>query len=250
MPPDVSHADSLSKYCEVLFALRDLPGSVADPMVAASRQSLGITHAQHCEASARVFGGGAHAKGPSPTRAPAPKKPIAKKPSGRMSVAKRPAAAAAGTADPLLWQRVKVFWSDYGQWYEGVVSAVNETTGEHCTLYGFGTDAEEVCWHNLREWPVGCMSILGKASPALIAKIDAWQRGEDDAVAPPPPPPPPQAASNALGEMSWEQLEAKLDKTNSEAMVDNIGREVAARKADLLARLAALGDSDDESDME
>jgi hypothetical protein len=240
-------------YCQVLSSLATLPSKQAEPIAAASRTSLQITLAQHCEATARVFGGcggggygtASPAKGPSRAKvAKVAKKP--KAPSGRMHLAPGPPLGqrwAAAANDPLLWQRVSVSWPDYGGWYEGVVTAVDPATGEHCTLYGFKTDKEELCWFNLRNMP-DSFRVLGPASPALVAQIKALQG--DEAAADPAAV---AAPTGQLGELSREELEAKLAKTNSEAVTDDIGRVKAARKADILARLAALGD-DSSSDEE
>lgn len=253
--------NTLLAYCQVLSSIAKLPSKQADPIAAASRISLGITLEQHCEATARVFGGGGAANGGSgsgspkgPTRgAPARLAKVAKKPkalSGRMSCAPGPTLAqqraAAAANDPLLWQRVSVSWPNYGGWFDGVVTAVNAATGEHCTLYGFKTDKEELCWSNLRNTP-DSVRVLGPASATLVAQIQAWQW--EDAGEEPAQPAAAAAPTGQLGELSWESLEAKLAKTNSEAVTDNIGRVAAARKADILARLAALGD-DSSSDEE
>ena len=139
---------------------------------------------------------------------------------------------------------MSVLWPEHGGWYEGVVTAVDAATGAHCTLYGFKTATEELCWSNLRDMP-DSFRMLGPASPALVAEIKALQAagaGEAAEVVA-------VAAPTALGEMNWEQLGAKLEKTQSAAVTDDIGREVAARKAAILARLAALGD-DSSSDEE
>jgi hypothetical protein len=237
-------------YCQVLSSIATLPSVVADPIALASRTSLGITLTQHCEATARVFGGCGTAN-PAPAKGPSSSPPqlakVAKKPkalSGRMSLSPGPTAAqrqaAAAANDPLLWQRVSVSWPDFGGWYEGVVTAVDAATGAHCTLYGFKTDNEELCWFNLRDMP-DSFRVLGPASPALVAQIKALRGDEAAAEA--------AAVAAPTGEMSWEQLEAKLQKTMSEAVTDGIGRDVAARKAAIMARLAVLGD-DSSSDEE
>lgn len=256
MPTHVAAAataeTNFRSYCTLLSSLAHLPQSDAALIADAMRKELNLTPAQYCEATALVFGGKVvHAAAEAQIR-----KAVRARPSGRKTAPKPgrdiwlPASGEDATAaDPLLLQRISVYWPEYGAWYEGVVVDVN-AAGEHLTLYGIGTANEEEYRCNLNTWTDGLL-VLGPAGPQLIAKLAAYGWGPEAAPLRPAPAAvpaarPATAAPRQLLAMSWEQLEAKLKVARSVNVMNAVGDEVARRKAAIHARLAELGESDDE----
>ena len=237
-------ASNFSAYCVLLTSLSSLPASEADKVMHRMRQSLQITHAQHCEAVAVAFGEGAQPGGAQPGGALTAHRPAARPAAPKARQGVRPPSAGGAASDPLLYQRVSVYWPEFGGWYEGVVVDVN-AAGEHLTLY---TETQEEFRCNLRTWTDG-VKVLGPASALLMEQVAA--QGYGPAAAPVAAPVAAAAgaagaARTQLGALSWEQLEAKLHGARSANTVLAIEDEVVLRKASIQARLAALGESEDE----
>ena len=242
-------ASNFSAYCDLLTSLSGLLASEADAVMHRMRQSLQITHAQHCEAVAVAFGegaqsGGAQLGGAQPGGAHTANRPVARPAAPKARQGVHPPAVGGAASDPLLYQCVSVYWPEFDGWYEGVVVDVN-AAGEHLTLY---TETQEEFRCNLRTWTDG-VKVLGPASALLMAQVAAQGYGPAATPAAAPAVAAAGAAGAAraqLGALSWEQLEAKLHGARSANTVLAIDDEVALRKANIQARLAALGESDDE----
>ncbi|KAK9814796.1 hypothetical protein WJX72_011607 [[Myrmecia] bisecta] len=95
-------------------------------------------------------GAGAAPRPASKAGAPAPHKqsslahrPILPGPAGPADVALK--------IDELVGRRVKRFWSDYGGWYDGIISDYDGLKGEHCIVYDMGLASESFEWYNVRD---------------------------------------------------------------------------------------------------
>ena len=244
---------AMKTYCNVLASVANLPASQAAPIAEATRLSLKLTHAQHCEATARVFGGGKAYQAtlsaqPASRHMAAKARPAARPAAPKPGQGVYPLVAGVVATDPLLLQRVSVYWPEYSGWFEGVVVDVN-AAGEHLTFYP-ETHEEFQC--DLHAWTDG-MKVLGPASPQLLAQLAAHGYGPAAATAAVPVAAPlapavgaAAAASTQLRALTLEQLVAKAQGARSTNTVCAVEHELALRKAAMQAHLAALGDSEDE----
>ena len=140
-------------------------------------------------------------------------------------------------------KHVSVYWEEQAAWFEGIVTKYDPATRQHCTLYGLGTDNVEVAWEALHELPPALITVRGPASAEAFAQAVLFEEEE------PAPDQGGAAVALTLSELTMEQLEAEVDRTNSYDAVTNIEAEYAARQADLKARLEVL-DAEELSELE
>ena len=256
MPTHTANAAAPSPfqtYCHLIGSLASLPASEAAPIAERMRVSLNLTPAEHCEATALVFSGVQAYQAPARAQPANRQVAVKARPAARPAAPKPgqgvyPPAAGGAATDPLLLQRVSVYWPEYSSWFEGVVVDV-DAAGQHLTLY---PETKEEFRCNLHAWTDG-MKVLGPASPQLLAQLAAYGWGPAAATAAAPLAAPvaavagaAAAAPNQLRALSWEQLEVKLNGARSANTVNAIENEVALRTAAIQAQLAALGESEDE----
>ena len=145
----------------------------------------------------------------------------------------------------LICRRVQRFWPDEGGWFDAIVTDYRPVTNEHCLTYEINTPNETFEWANVSSFDAKEFKLV-EGDPVNIEDLKFYSRGIKPGAETASHNQTVRATHAAVGGI--DNLVKKVTKSSDASKVAEAKGTLSAQEEALKAQLAALADSDSDSD--